>query len=217
MAEVSIFIGDVKPLPVSGRPTGIYKTRVSAPIAIGTEGFQGDAQADRRVHGGPDKAVHLYPTRHYARLADEFPQVAADLVPGSIGENLATAALDEADVRVGDVWQLGTALLQVSQPRSPCWKIDERYGCDGMAKFIAASGLTGWYWRVLQPGMVAPGDPLDLLEPAADAPTLREAMQLCSAHRPPVQQLERLASVPGIAGNWRDKIVQRIAWLRAEA
>jgi MOSC domain-containing protein YiiM len=86
-----------------------------------------------------------------------------------------------------------------------------------MAKFIAASGLTGWYWRVLQPGTVAPGDTLDLLEPAADAPTLREAMQLCSAHRPPVQQLERLASVPGIAGSWRDKIVQRIAWLRAEA
>jgi MOSC domain-containing protein YiiM len=159
----------------------------------------------------------LYPTRHYARLADEFPQVAASLVPGSIGENLSTDALDEDDVRVGDIWQLGAARLQVSQPRSPCWKIDERYGCDGMAKFIAASGLTGWYWRVLQPGTVAPGDTLDLLEPAVDAPTLREAMQLCAAHRPSVQELERLARVPGIAGRWRDKIVQRIAWLRGEA
>jgi MOSC domain-containing protein YiiM len=216
MVAVSIFIGDVKSLPVSGRPTGMYKMRVSGAIAIGTEGFAGDRQADRRVHGGPDKAVHLYPTRHYARLADEFPQVAASLVPGSIGENLATDALDEDDVRVGDVWQLGTALIQVSQPRSPCWKIDERYGCDGMAKFIAACGLTGWYWRVLRPGTVAPGDALDLFEPAAAAPTLREAMQLCAAHRPAVHQLERLARVPGIAGNWRDKIVQRIKWLRGE-
>jgi MOSC domain-containing protein YiiM len=214
MAAVSIFVGDVKPLPVSGRPTGMYKTRVSAPIVIGREGFQGDNQADRRVHGGPEKAVHLYPTRHYRRLADEFPEVAARLEPGSIGENLATAALDEGDVRVGDVWQLGSAHLQVSQPRSPCWKIDERYGCDGMAMFIAASGLTGWYWRVLRPGTVKPGDTLDLLEPAADAPTLREAMQLCSEHRPSVQLLERLARVPGIATTWRDKIVQRVAWLR---
>jgi MOSC domain-containing protein YiiM len=217
MVAVSIFIGDVKPLPVSGRPTGIYKTRVSAPIAIGIEGFAGDAQADRRVHGGPDKAVHLYPTRHYARLADEFPQVAASLVPGSIGENLATDALDEDDVRVGDIWQIGTALIQVSQPRSPCWKIDERFGCDGIAKFIAASGLTGWYWRVLQPGIVNPEDTLNLFDPAADAPTLREAMQLCSKHRPSMQQLERLARTPGIAGAWRDKIVQRIAWLRGES
>jgi MOSC domain-containing protein YiiM len=216
MVAVSIFIGDVRPLPVSGRPSGIYKSRVSSSIAIDTEGFQGDRQADRRVHGGPDKAVHLYPTRHYARLADEFPQVAGSLAPGSIGENLATDALDEGDVRVGDIWQLGSALIQVSQPRSPCWKIDERYGCDGMAKFIAASGLTGWYWRVLQPGTVAPGDTLDLLEAAAKAPTLRQAMQLCAEHRPSVQQLERLAGVPGIAAAWRGKLLQRIAWLRGE-
>jgi len=215
MVAVSIFVGDVRPLPVSGRPTGMYKTRVTVPITIDSEGLRGDNQADRRVHGGPEKAVHLYPTRHYARLAAEFPRVAASLMPGSIGENLATDALDESDVRVGEVWQLGSALLQVSQPRSPCWKIDERFGCDGMAKFIAATGLTGWYWRVLRPGTVNPVDTLDLLDPATDAPTLREAMQLCSEHRPSIPLLERLARVPGIAGGWRDKIAQRAEWLRS--
>jgi MOSC domain-containing protein YiiM len=214
MVAVLIFVGHVQPLPVSGRPTGMYKSRVTASIAIGPTGFHGDQQADRKVHGGLEKAVHLYPARHYAQLAARFPEAAAQLVPGSIGENLSADALDEGDVRVGEIWQLGTARLQVCQPRSPCWKIDERFGCDGMAKFIARSGLTGWYWRVLQPGEVRPGETLDRVEPVPDAPTLREAMRLCQAHRPPVQELDRLAQLPGIASNWRARIVQRIAWLR---
>jgi MOSC domain-containing protein YiiM len=214
MVAVSIYVGGVRPLPVSGRPTGMYKSRVTAPIEIGPEGFRGDRQADRKVHGGPEKAVHLYPARHYAALAVQFPAVAPLLVPGSIGENLSTDALDEGDVRVGDVWRLGAARIQVCQPRSPCWKIDERFACDGMAKFIAASGLTGWYWRVLQPGTVVPDATLDRVETVPDAPTLREAMQLCREHRPPPAELERLARVRGIASVWRDKIIQRIEWLR---
>jgi hypothetical protein len=90
MARITLFTGGIQPLPESGRPTGMYKTRVDAPIALGTEGFAGDQQADRRVHGGPDKAVHLYPARHYARLAARFPEAAAQLVPGALGENLST-------------------------------------------------------------------------------------------------------------------------------
>jgi len=214
MVAVSIFIGGVRPLPVSGRPTGMYKSRVNSPIQIGPEGLRGDRQADRRVHGGPEKALHLYPARHYAMLAAMFPAAASLLAPGAIGENLSTDALDEGDVRIGDVWQLGSAKIQACQPRSPCWKIDERFACDGMAQFIAASGLTGWYWRVLQPGTVAPGEPLERIASEPEAPTLREAMQLWREHRPPVAALERLASVQGLAGAWREKIVQRIDWLR---
>jgi len=211
MADVSLFIGGIRPLPESGRPTGIYKQAVSTPLELGPEGFVGDQQADRRVHGGPDKAVHLYPAAHYAKLASHFPEAAGQLVIGSLGENLS-AEIDENDVRVGDVWRLGTARLQVCQPRNPCWKIDERFGCDGMAAYIAEHRLTGWYWRVLTPGRVAPGDALEL-ESATDTFTLAEAMLRWQAHRPVLADLEKLAAAPGIADNWRQKIIARAAWL----
>ena len=217
MASVSLFIGDLRALPESGRPTGIYKQPATGPLDLGGEGFAGDRQADRRVHGGPDKAVHLYPAAHYARLAGRFPDLAGRLVPGSLGENLSTPDLDEGDVRFGDVWRLGTARLQLSQPRNPCWKIDERFGCEGMALFIAEHGLTGWYWRVLAPGRVVPGDRLELESPAAGRPTLADAMALLQAHRPPAGELEHIAAQPGIADGWRRKILQRAGWLRDHA
>lgn len=217
MAKISLFIGGIRPLPESGRPSGIYKQPVEAPLQLGPEGFAGDHQADRRVHGGPDKAVHLYPSAHYARLAARFPEIADRLLPGSIGENIATGDLDENDVRIGDIWRLGEARLQVCQPRSPCWKIDERYGCDGLAAFIAEQRLTGWYWRVVVPGRVAPGDELGLETPAAHAPTLAAAQALCQDHRPSLAELRALTATPGIAEGWRRKIRQRIDWLERNA
>lgn len=214
MASVSLFIGDLRALPESGRPTGIYKQPAKAPLDLGSAGFAGDHQADRRVHGGPDKAVHLYPAAHFARLAERFPELSGRLLPGSLGENLSTPDLDEGDVRFGDVWRLGTARLQLSQPRNPCWKIDERFGCEGMALFIAEHGLTGWYWRVLAPGRVAPGDRLELESRDAGRPSLAEAMALWQTHRPPAGELERIASQPGIADGWRRKILHRADRLR---
>lgn len=214
MADVLIFVGGVRPLPESGRPTGMYKTRVSSEIELGHEGFVGDQQADRRVHGGPEKAVHLYPARHYERLAQKFPAARPSLVRGALGENLSTEDLDEHDVRIGDVWKLGSAQLQVCQPRTPCWKIDDRFSSEGMAAYIAETRLTGWYWRVIQPGRVSPGDSLELLQPAPTAPTLHEALLLWQEHRPSLAELERLAQVPGIANRWREKITQRLSWLR---
>lgn len=216
MAHISLFIGGIRSLPESGRPSGIYKQAVNQALNIGVEGLAGDQQADRRVHGGPEKAVHLYPARHYARLAARFPEAATQLLPGSMGENISTPDLDEGEVRIGDIWQLGSARLQVCQPRSPCWKIDERFATEGMAAFIAEERLTGWYWRVLTPGQARPGDPLLLEQPAASM-TLAEAMLLWQAHRPPLVDLERLAASPGIAGQWQQKIENRLRWLAQQA
>jgi MOSC domain-containing protein YiiM len=192
----------------------MYKQPVIGEIELGPEGFIGDLQADRRVHGGPEKAVHLYPARHYAKLAEQFPEAADQLVIGSLGENISTPDLDENDVRIGDIWRLGSARLQLCQPRNPCWKIDERFAADGMAAFIAEHRLTGWYWRVITPGRVAPGDTLELAEAADGAFTLAEAMLCWQAHRPALADLEKLANTPGIASNWQQKITTRIDWLR---
>lgn len=213
MHPVSLFIGGVTPLPDSGRPTGMFKRPATVALTLGREGFAGDEQADRRVHGGPEKAAHLYPAGHYARLGAAFPDAAAALVPGSLGENISCATLDEAAVRIGATFALGTARLQVCQPRNPCWKIDDRFGADGMAAFIAEHGLTGWYFRVLQPGIVAPGDPLECVDDAPGSMSLAEAAALWRGHRPPAAELRRLASCPGIAAGWCEKIVARADWL----
>lgn len=214
MARVLIFVGGITLLPESGRPTGMYKLPVRDVIELGHTGFAGDQQADLRVHGGLEKAVHLYPARHYAKLAARFPDAARNLVPGSLGENLSCDELDERDVRIGDIWQLGEARLQVCQPRNPCWKIDERFASQGMAAFIDDTCLTGWYWRVLHPGRVTPSDTLDLLTPAEDALTLHAAMALWRQHRPPLQALEHLANTPGVASGWRDEIERRLTYLK---
>lgn len=217
MAQITLYIGRVSALPNSGRPTGMFKQPPRDSLELGLEGFVGDEQADRRVHGGPEKAVHLYPASHYAKLAARFPEATALLIPGSIGENISTSELDEHAVHIGDIYRLGSARLQVCQPRNPCWKIDDRFNSDGMAAFIAEHALTGWYWRVVTPGTVAPGDSLELDQTALNAPTLAAAMALWQVHRPAPAQLEQLAATPGIASEWQRKIIQRAAWLREQS
>jgi MOSC domain-containing protein YiiM len=213
MSNVSLFIGSIAPLPGNGRPSGIFKLPVDTPLHLGSAGFAGDQQADRSVHGGPEKAVHLYPARHYARLARAFPEIAGLLKPGSLGENISSPTLDESQVRIGDVFGLGNARIQVCQPRNPCWKIDARFGEAGVAAFIAEHRLTGWYFRVLEPGNVNPDATLELVAPATGASSLAEAMDLWHSHRPIPQSLRALAALPGIASNWQRKIVERAAWL----
>lgn len=213
---VRLFAGSLRPLPESGRPTGIYKSPVSGPVTIGPTGFADDQQADHRVHGGPEKAVHLYPLPHYQRLAERFPDLAATLVAGSLGENIS-APLTESEVHIGDIFALGSARLQLCQPRNPCWKIDERFGQEGMALFIAEQGIAGWYFRVLNPGSAAPGDTLSLVERPAGSYPLGDALTCLRQHRPDPAALETIAQATGINPAWRDNILDRAARLRTLA
>jgi MOSC domain-containing protein YiiM len=215
MTNVVLFTGGISTLPVSGRPTGIYKQRANAPLDLGLTGFAGDRQADLRVHGGADKAVHLYPSTHFATLAARFPEAVGTLIAGSMGENIASADRDESQIRIGDIFQLGSAHLEVCQPRNPCWKIDERFNCTGMAAFIAEQGLCGWYFRVIQAGRVSPEDSLEQLHAAAGI-SLATALALWREHRPAPDDLEQLAAMPGIAAGWQRKIRERAAWLRLQ-
>ena len=214
MASVRLFIGRPTRIAEHGQSTGIYKSAVAGPLDLTVEGLRGDVQADRRVHGGPDKAVHHYAADNYALLGAGMPTIADQLVPGSIGENVSTQGFDESSVCIGDIFRLGRALLQVSQPRSPCWKIDHRYACDGVARLIAEVGLTGWYYRVLEPAAVCSGEELELSERLAGAVSLQELWRLWREHRPDPAELARVAAAPGLTAGWRHKLLERSGWLR---
>ncbi len=208
-----LFIGGITILEPQGQTSGIFKHLATAPLQLTRTGLVGDVQADRRVHGGPEKAVHHYAAENYARLAAEFPQVVAALVPGSLGETISTTGWDEASVCIGDIFRLGSALVQVSQPRSPCWKIDHKFGQPEMPRFIAAHGVTGWYYRVLEEGTVAPDDIFELLERPAPGITLARLWRASIAHRPATAELATLLAAPGLAPNWIDKLAGRRDWL----
>lgn len=133
---------------------------------------------------------------------------------GSLGENLSSRGLTEAEVHIGDIFQLGTVRLQVSQPRSPCWKINHRFGIERLSRFIAEQRLTGWYYRVLAPGRFEAGDPISRVDRQSDEFSIDRFWQLQSAHRPDLEALERLIAVPGLAAEWKTRLGGRLAWLR---
>lgn len=209
-----IFLGGIRPLPPDNGPTGIFKHPVEMPVWLGKEGLAGDAQADRRVHGGPEKALHQYPVSHYARLAAAFPDARPLLVPGALGENLSVPGWDEANIAIGDVFRLGDAKVQVSQPRSPCWKIDNRFGADGMAQFIAAQRITGWYFRVLEEGTVESGTEFERIERTPQPVSVAELLTLWAEHRPDPERLLDVSRTNGLSSGWVKKLVDRAERLR---
>ena len=212
-----LFSGGLTRLDDQGQATGIYKKAITGPVRLGFQGLDGDIQADRRVHGGPEKALHQYAVESYRRLGERFPSIAGKLLTGSIGENISVPGFDEKTVCIGDIFRLGRARLQVSQPRSPCWKIDHRYALDGVARAISETGLTGWYYRVLEAATVSSSDELALIERLPGAVSLADLWQAWRQHRPDPATLQRLCAAPGLNASWRKKLVNRLDWLRANA
>ena len=207
-----IFAGKVGFLPSESRGSAIAKQALTASVRIEVDGVVGDEHADPRVHGGPEKAVHLFPQEHHAALARAFPE-ARHLVPGGLGENLSTAGITEETACIGDIFTLGSVRLQLAQPRTPCWKIDARCGVEGVAAHVAEHGIAGWYFRVLQPGECAAGDALIHLERAPRAVSLARFNRTLRDRRPALEALERMATAPGLATDWVRKIRERITRL----
>jgi len=154
--------------------TAIFKEPAEGRIRIRSTGLVGDRQADPSVHGGPMKAVYAYPSEHYPFWRGELER--ADLPWGSFGENLTTEGLDEGTVRIGDRLRVGSALLKVTQPRMPCYKLGIRFGRADMVRRFLASGRSGFYLTVLKEGDVAAGDPIVLLGTDGARPTVSEVV-----------------------------------------
>jgi MOSC domain-containing protein YiiM len=140
----------------NGETSAIAKWYVSGPAKIGPLGIEGDEQADPRYHGGPDKALHLYP---HARWQADAPGHPLLNMAGAFGENVSTTGLTENDVCIGDRFRLGTALIEISQGREPCWKQAHRMDWPKLPKLIVSEARSGWYFRVIEPGVAeAPCD-----------------------------------------------------------
>ena len=156
--------------------SAIHKQPVQGPVWIGKLGVAGDRQADLRLHGGPDKAVYAYPSEHYAFWAAHRAaalKCAAPLPPGSMGENLTLQGLLEIEVWIGDRLQVGDALLEVTEPRRPCFKLNAKMGFGHAVKLMAQSGFSGFYMRVLREGRVQADDPI-VLTPGARAGSIAQ-------------------------------------------
>jgi MOSC domain-containing protein YiiM len=160
---VSVQVGQIAPLGHEGVPSGFIKRPVTGAV-VEKLGLVGDQQADLRVHGGADKAVYCYPIEHYGRWREMLKGKDDLLVPGGFGENLTTQRLDEGRVCVGDIFQIGTARVQVTQPRQPCFKLALRFEDSQMIKAMVRHGLTGWYLRVIEPGLVEAGASIATLD-----------------------------------------------------
>lgn len=210
----AVFVGEVALLGPEGHRTGMFKRPVAARLEVNAQGLAGDQQADRRFHGGPEKALHHYAAENYVHLARRYPLYAGDFVPGSLGENLSTCGWDEDDVHIGDVFRAGDTLLQVSQPRSPCWKIDHRFGIDDLSMTVANDRVTGWYYRVLRRGFLAVGDPFELVEQQSGSLSVRDFWRIWQDHRPGVEELMTVCGARGLAADWRERIQKRASWLK---
>jgi MOSC domain-containing protein YiiM len=202
----AVFVGRPRVFGADGRRwvSSILKNRIDGPVAVRFENLCGDEQADRAVHGGPDKAICVYAAAHYSLWRSELGLDGCG--PGWCGENFSIGGQIEADVCVGDVFAVGSAIVQVSQPRGPCWKLARRWNRQDVVKRVVLSGRTGWYLRVLQPGAVEAGQALTLVErPCPDWP-IERVNAVSYAREPRWADRVALAACTQLAAAWREAL-----------
>jgi MOSC domain-containing protein YiiM len=161
---LAVLTGTVRAFRTPDEPSAIAKRAILGAVAVGPLGLAGDSQADLVNHGGADKAIHHYAFDHYPFWRDSLPDHPLLTAPGAFGENISTLGLTEHNVCLGDRFRLGTALVEVSHGRQPCWKLGHRFGRADVAARVVQTGRAGWYYRVLEPGQVTAGDRLALVK-----------------------------------------------------
>lgn len=205
---VSLNVGQPGPLAYRGKQvlSGFRKTPASQALWLGDTGLEGDAQADLKNHGGPEKAVCVYPLEHYPYWRERLER---PLEPAAFGENFSTEGLLEPAVRIGDVYRVGEAVVQVSQPRQPCFKLAARHGVKELAAWVQETGFTGFYFRCLKPGEVSAGDEVSLLERPENGVSLAEANRVMHHDRRDLAGIERLLAIPELSASWRKTFEKR--------
>ena len=195
--------------------TGIFKDPVDGPVALRRHNLAGDRQADLSVHGGPTKAVYVYPTQHYdywrAELADD------GLAWGSFGENLTVDGVDEETTCIGDEFRIGTARMVVTEPRMPCFKLGIRFDRSDMVKRFLRSQRTGFYFGVLEEGVVQAGDSLERVTEHPDGLRVADVTRLYTTERTNKELLEKAISVAALPEGWRGYFAHQLERLLLKA
>lgn len=188
--------------------TGIFKSPRSERIRVHNLGLEGDGQADLENHGGIHKAVYSYPVEHYAYWSRELGR--NDFSFGQFGENFTVEGFTEENVHVGDMFRVGDVLLEVTQPRVPCYKLAIRMNLPEFPKLFAASGRTGFYQRVLSQGEVGAGDVLERVKIDPRGVTVKELMDVMYFKRENLELMERAVAIPALTPSWRDELKERL-------
>ncbi len=208
---LSVNVGRPRPIPYRGKQvmTGIFKEPVAGRVAARGTGLEGDEQANPKVHGGFDKAVYAYAREDYEWWEEELSRA---LEPGTFGENLTTLGLDLNGALVGERWRVGSALLEVSEPRFPCFKLGHRMGTQRFVKRFAAARRTGTYLRIIEEGDLGAGDAIEV----ASRPEHGVTIGLFADARlgDPDRMVELLAAEQ-LSAEWRTEIEERQAKERA--
>jgi len=212
---VSLRVGRPTNLPVSQSSdsnktwtTGFFKKAAAGQVWLGTLNLAGDGQADLVHHGGANKAVCAFSADHFSFWSHKLNRL--DFQIGAFGENFAITGLAERDVCIGDIWEVGEALVQVSQPRQPCWKLARRWNVRDLALQVQQTGRTGWYFRVLREGFVANGMPLSLVERQLAEWTVEKANHIMHHDKENFAEAARLAAIRPLSSSWRDSLLRRI-------
>lgn len=192
-----------------GIETAIEKLPVLGDIYLSLEGLEGDECADKRHHGGLERALHQYPSEHYLYWAKHYNSGIQWKAPG-MGENLSSVGMTEDAVCIGDRYQWGEAIIEISQPRSPCYKLNKRWGVDNFSIHMQDISRCGWLYRVINPGVVAVNKPLQLIERVTNPLTVREVCDLYFGS--PLEQsgLHKLQQQKRLSESWMSKVKQRL-------
>jgi MOSC domain-containing protein YiiM len=202
---LALLSGKVRAFRGPDEPSAIVKSRIVGPVQILPLGLAGDEQADLLNHGGLDKAIHHYPFEHYAFWRNELGEHGMLDEPGSFGENISTLGLTEETVWLGDRFRLGSALIEVSHGRQPCWKLQYHFGRADLLGRMVRTGRAGWYYRVLEPGRATADDCLVMVDrglPEWDLARLFAVLIGSKSGRTPAV-LRELAALPVLAEAWR--------------
>ena len=214
MQLVSVNVALPRTVTWKGRTvqTGIFKTPTNGRVRVRRLNLEGDRQADLSVHGGPDKAIYAYPSEHYDYWRGEFP--AMELPWGMFGENFTTMGMLEGEVNVGDTFGIGTAMVMVTQPRVPCYKLAAKFGREDIVKRFLASGRSGYYLKVMQEGEVGAGDVIELISRDGHAVTVADVANIYRDGTDKLGLLQRVVQVEALPENWRDHFQQQIEQLQ---
>jgi len=198
------------PVPFRGEEeSSIGRRPAQGPVAVGPLGLAGDEVADKVHHGGIDMAIHHYPHDHYPFWRDHLGGHELLEGPSAFGENISTEGLTENDVWIGDRFRLGSTLVEVSQGRKPCWKIDYKFQRKGITAKVVETGRCGWYYRVLEPGKVATGDTLELVERGHENWSIALVFRLLLHKGAETAALVAAARLERLSQDWREKALER--------